>query len=75
LLEASGRCPPEDVGGPWGYEEYLTALADADDDRHAELLRWRGPFDPTAVDVKAIEKALAKLAPRKSKKPSTEKKP
>src|SRR5579872_3705458 len=19
LIEASGRCPPEDVGGPWGY--------------------------------------------------------
>ena len=27
LTEASGRCPPEDVGGPWGYAEYLEAMA------------------------------------------------
>ena len=26
LIEASGRCPPEDVGGPWGYGEMLEAL-------------------------------------------------
>ena len=28
LIEAIGRCPPEDVGGPPGYEEFLAALAD-----------------------------------------------
>ena len=27
LIEASGRCPPEDVGGPSGYAEMLEALA------------------------------------------------
>jgi Plasmid pRiA4b ORF-3-like protein len=25
LIEASGRCPPKDVGGPWGYAEFLEA--------------------------------------------------
>jgi hypothetical protein len=26
-IEASGRCPPEDIGGPWGYAEFLEAIA------------------------------------------------
>nr|WP_253610553.1 MULTISPECIES: plasmid pRiA4b ORF-3 family protein [unclassified Bradyrhizobium] len=28
LLEAAGRCPPEDVGGAPGYAEYLEAIGD-----------------------------------------------
>src|SRR6516162_3985581 len=28
LIEAKGHCPPEDVGGPWGYSELLEALDD-----------------------------------------------
>jgi hypothetical protein len=28
LVAATGRCPPEDVGGPWGYAEFLAAIAD-----------------------------------------------
>lgn len=47
LLDAQGRCPPEDVGGPWGYAEYLEALADPEHERHAEMVEWRGEgFDP-----------------------------
>ncbi|WP_446480698.1 IS1096 element passenger TnpR family protein [Bradyrhizobium sp. CAR08] len=28
MLQAAGRCPPEDVGGAPGYAEYLDALRD-----------------------------------------------
>src|SRR3546814_3109877 len=28
LIEATGRCPPEDIGGPWGYGDFLEAIAD-----------------------------------------------
>ena len=31
LVEAKGRCPPEDIGGPWGYAEFLEAIADPTD--------------------------------------------
>src|SRR5216683_1647785 len=37
LVEAAGRCPPEDVGGPWGYAELLQAIDDPKHERHAEL--------------------------------------
>ena len=42
LIDATGRCPPEDVGGPWGYEDFLAALADPQNPRHAELVEWYG---------------------------------
>jgi hypothetical protein len=48
LIEASGGCPPEDVGGPWGYGEMLEALEDPGQERHAETLEWLSEdFSPT----------------------------
>ena len=69
LLSAKGRCPPEDVGGPWGYAEYLEAMADPNHERHGEMLEWRGPdFVPNIVDEAAIQKQLNRLAPRRKTK-------
>jgi hypothetical protein len=68
-VEGSRACPPEDVGGTWGYQEYLEAMADPDHERHDEFVGWRGPFDPEAFDpVKATkldEAEAAGLALRK----------
>jgi len=65
LIDARGRCPPEDIGGPPGYAEFLEALADPNHDRHAELKEWYdGDFDPNAVDVPAIQRHLSALAKR-----------
>jgi hypothetical protein len=45
-------CPPEDCGGPFGYEELLAVLADSADPNHAEQLEWLGgEFDPEAFSV------------------------
>ena len=72
LLAAKGHCPPEDVGGPWGYAEYLAAIADPKHERHAEMVDWRGPeFDPSAVDEASIQKQLDRLAPRRKTKTLT----
>ena len=38
LTGVSGRCPPEDCGGPWGYAELLEAIKDPKHERHAELM-------------------------------------
>jgi hypothetical protein len=51
-LEGANACPPEDSGGPWGYQHLLTALADPSDAEHQLLSAWvGGPFDPAAFDV------------------------
>jgi hypothetical protein len=62
LLEATGRCPPEDIGGPQGYREMLDALADPKHARHVELVERYGSFDPAVVDIKGLEAAVDALA-------------
>jgi hypothetical protein len=61
----SGRraCPPEDVGGPWGYAGFLEAMADPAHPEHERYRQWLGgPFDPAAFDLDAVNQALAELA-------------
>ena len=70
LIEASGRCPPEDVGGPWGYEEFLEALGDTAHERHDELREWAPEnFDPNDVPLQDLTSAIADLAKAWSRKP------
>lgn len=63
LLGASGRCPPEDVGGPWGYQEFLEALADPDHEQHDDMITWAGEnYDPDYLDPAATQEELHQLA-------------
>ncbi|SFK91032.1 plasmid pRiA4b ORF-3 family protein [Methylocapsa palsarum] len=74
LVEASGRCPPEDVGGPWGYAEMLEALADPNHERHEEMSEWAdGDFDPSLLDVDALKANVEALAKRWARKPPRKK--
>ncbi|HEX2886437.1 plasmid pRiA4b ORF-3 family protein [Vineibacter terrae] len=74
LTEASGRCPPEDVGGPWGYAEMLEALDNPQHERHAEIRAWvDDDFDPRAFDPNHLKAEVAKLARRWSRKPPARK--
>lgn len=52
-LEGERACPPEDCGGPWGYDDFLAALSNRKDPRHEEIVEWIGEFDPEAFDAKA----------------------
>ena len=72
LLEAAGRCPPEDIGGPWGYGDFLEAIEDPDHERHEELTEWYpADFDPNDAPVEDLKAAVAKLAKRWNRKPRT----
>lgn len=74
VIEASGRCPPEDVGGPWGYEEMLEAIGDEKHERHAEIRDWLGEdFDPKAFDPEPLTAQVAALAKLWSRKPAAKK--
>lgn len=37
-------CPPEDVGGAWGYKEFLEKWKDSSDPEHQEAREWAGEF-------------------------------
>jgi hypothetical protein len=55
-------CPPEDVGGIWGYYSFLEALADPDHEEHESYLEWvGGDFDPEAFDLEEVNQALQAL--------------
>lgn len=76
LVDAAGRCPPEDVGGPWGYAEFLEAMADPEHENHDEMVQWAGEvFDPNTIDIDAYAQELAKLARTWSRKPAVKRKP
>jgi hypothetical protein len=69
LVSAERACPPEDVGGPWGYAHYLAAIGDPAHPRHAEMLEWRGEgFDPAKVDVVAMQRDLEAFAKRSTRR-------
>ena len=70
LIDATGRCPPEDVGGPWGYREFLKAIADPNHEEHAERLEWvGGQFDPSDAGVGVLARAVNHLAKKWTRKP------
>ena len=65
LLEATGRCPPEDIGGPGGYMAFLAAFADPTHGRHAEFAeRYGADFDPHGVNVRQLDADLRAIAER-----------
>ncbi len=71
LIEVSGRCPPEDCGGPWGYAEMLEAIADPKHERQAELTEWIGDdFDPHADQAEWLTAEVDALARKWSRKPA-----
>jgi len=52
-------CPPEDVGGVWGYESFLEAIKDSTHPEHEEYLEWVGDdFDPDAFDLDEVNANL-----------------
>jgi len=71
LIEVSGRCPPEDCGGPWGYAELLDAIKDPTHERHTDLTEWIGDdFDPAADGAEWLTAEVADLAKKWSRKPA-----
>jgi hypothetical protein len=55
FLEGKRATPPEDVGGEYGYSQFLEVIKDLKDPDHESYLIWAGgSFDPELVDVKKI---------------------
>lgn len=61
-IKGKRACPLEDVGGVWGYDTFLEAIADPQHPEHEMYTEWiDGEFDPEAFDLDAINRALDRL--------------
>jgi hypothetical protein len=63
-VEGERACPPEDVGGTRGYQEFLEAMADPDHERHEKFREWiGGRFDPEAFEAAKATKRMRRGLP------------
>ncbi len=61
-VKGKRACPPEDVGGVWGYDSFLEVIQDRTHPEHDDMLEWiGGEFDPEAFDLDEINQALKGL--------------
>jgi len=70
-LAGERHCPPEDVGGPPGYEEFLEVIFDPTHEEHEHYPRWAGGpsvltrpaerFQPEAFDVSLVNSTLSRM--------------
>lgn len=57
-VEGERACPPEDVGGVYGYEDFLDIMADPDHEQHDEMMEWRGEFHSEAFSADEATKRM-----------------
>jgi len=58
-IAGENACPPEDVGGVWGYVDFLQAINNPEHNQHEEFLEWvGGEFDPEEFDLDAVNELL-----------------
>ncbi len=61
-IKGKRACPPEDVGGMWGYVSFLEAIQDPNHPEHEEMLEWmEEDFDPEAFDLDAVNQELERI--------------
>ncbi len=55
-------CPPEDCGGPWGFDQLMAILGDEKHPQHERCRDWTPVnYDPARFDLNEINEALAQL--------------
>ena len=59
-LKGARACPPEDCGGPWGYENLLEVLKNPEDEEYTSWKEWLPEdFDPEHFDLDGINSRLS----------------
>jgi len=62
-LVGERACPPEDCGGPWGYQEMLEVLKDPEHEDYEHWRDWVGDgFDPEEFNVDEVNGFFKKSA-------------
>jgi hypothetical protein len=58
-IAGENACPPEDVGGVWGYADFLQAINNDEHKEHESYLEWvGGEFNPEEFDLDAVNQLL-----------------
>jgi hypothetical protein len=61
-LKGKRACPPEDVGGVWGYDDFLEAIRNPAHEEHESYLEWvGGDFDPEDFDLEKTNEMLGNI--------------
>ena len=61
-LDGANACPPEDVGGIPGYENFREIMADPTHPEHANMSQWYGgTFEPTEFDLNEANQRLREV--------------
>jgi hypothetical protein len=61
-LAGKRACPPEDVGGIWGYYQLLQVINDPNHNEHESMKQWVGGlFDPEEFDLENVNNRLRGL--------------
>lgn len=62
-LKGARACPPEDIGGIWGYEAFLEAFHDPNHPEHDTYADWVDEsFDREEFDAEAATAGLRRMA-------------
>jgi hypothetical protein len=61
-LAGQRACPPDDCGGPWGYQNLLAILRNPKHEEHESMMDWiGGRFDSEAFDLPGTNAHLRML--------------
>lgn len=54
-IDGARACPPEDCGGPYGYQDFLQVIMDPNNESYDEMVNWVSEeFDPEYFDPEEV---------------------
>ncbi len=69
FIAGEHHAPPDDVGGPPGFEVFLNAINNPKHREHRHFKDWYGEaFDPTEIEEETIRALLGRMAKARPKK-------
>jgi hypothetical protein len=71
LVDGARRAPPEDVGGPPGFFQFVEAMLDECHPDHDRMFAWYGwePFVPDDIERDLVEVQLERIRAQRRKGP------
>ncbi|TGA98318.1 plasmid pRiA4b ORF-3 family protein [Sporolactobacillus shoreae] len=57
-LDGVGNAPPEDVGGPYGYDEFLSAISDPKHPEHEDMIQWGSMQGYRDFNIEGVNRQL-----------------